>query len=95
MRGFETKSNAFEFLHGPNWASGYLRSGGEPGLHEAARRHGLALGVDIQYMQLSTCSGHTDAGDPILEMKDWPVLPPHLMEPCNLWSGLWWVVFLV
>ena len=67
--------------------SGHLRTGGEPGLHEAARRHGLALGVDVQYMQLSTCAGHTDAGEPILELKDWPVLPPHLMEPCNLCSG--------
>ena len=53
---------------------------GERGLHAASQRHGLALPIELNYMQLSVCSDYTEAGDPVVEVIDWPFLQPHLRE---------------
>lgn len=36
-------------------------------------------------MQLPVCAGHTNCGDPILEIRDWPFLKPHMLE---LWLNI-------
>ncbi|CAK8993830.1 Uncharacterized protein SCF082_LOCUS3678 [Durusdinium trenchii] len=43
----------------------------ERGVHTASRRCGLALPVEVQYMQLPVCSDYNDAGEAIVDIIDW------------------------
>jgi len=51
----------------------------ESAMHSASKRTGLAMGCDLQYLDLPMCTGHTDDGTPLIEMKPWPFLLPSNM----------------
>ena len=51
----------------------------ESSMHNASKRTGLAVGCDLQYLELPMCTGHREDGTPQIEMKPWPFLLPSSM----------------
>lgn len=49
-------------------------------LHQAAKKSGVALQCDVKYLELPMCTGHSDSGEPIIEVKPWPFLLPSDLE---------------
>ena len=56
-------------------------------MHTSAQKTGLAIGCNISYHDLPICVGHSDDGDPIVELKPWPfILPSEMVRP---WVQHW------
>ena len=60
-------------------------------MHNAARRHGVTIDVDLSYLDLPLCVGHDDDGNPIVEVKPWPFLLPHHLVRNSFSVQLWFV----
>lgn len=64
----------------PGILSILLSRSDERGMHAASLKHGLALPLEVNYVQIPVCGGYTDLGEAIVEIVDWPFLQPHLLE---------------
>ena len=48
--------------------------------HASAVRASLGLqGCDVQWMQIPLCTGYDDQDEPVVELKEWPFILPHLL----------------
>ena len=48
--------------------------------HACAVRASLGLqGCDVQWMQIPLCTGYDDQDEPVVELKEWPFILPHLL----------------
>ena len=57
----------------------------EARVHNAAIRDSFALPCELQHLQIPLSTGFDDDDEPIIEMKEWPFILPHLL--------VWYLVF--
>lgn len=66
------------------WVSSQLSSMGHTGesmVHRAAKKAGISLGCDLQFLDLPMCSGYDSDGSPKMTIQPWPfVLPSDLVS---------------
>lgn len=48
-------------------------------VHNAAIRDSFALPCELQHLQIPLSTGFDDDDEPIIEMKEWPFILPHLL----------------
>lgn len=71
-----------QFGHAFSLTLRFLRNASEQGLHSRARKSGLGLPCDLEYVPLPMISGIRDNGDPDVELVRWPFLMPEKFAPC-------------